>query len=119
MQIKKGDNVFVIAGKDRGKIASVEKVLVKENKVVVTGVNMVKKHLKPSRKNAHGGILDMAKPIDVSNVMLYCPHCSKPVRISHKITDKSKERICTKCKGNLDASASTKTSVKERNVKTK
>ena len=119
MLIKKGDNVMVISGKARGKISNVEKVLVKENKIIVTGVNIAKKHLKPSRKNPHGGILDMAKPISVSNVMLYCPHCSKPVRIGHKITGKSKERICVKCKGNLDISTATKTGVKEQNVKTK
>lgn len=127
MLIKKGDNVMVISGKARGKISNVEKVLVKENKIIVTGVNICKKHLKPSRKNPHGGILDMAKPISVSNVMLYCPHCSKPVRIGHKITEKSKERICIKCKGNLDIShsakistnTSTKLGVKEQNVKTK
>lgn len=119
MHIKKGDNVMVISGKSRGKISAVEKVLVKEGKVVVTGVNICKKHLKPSRKNPHGGILDIAKPVNVSNVMIFCPHCSKPVRIGYKITSKTKERICVKCKGNLDINTSVKTGIKEQNVKVK
>jgi large subunit ribosomal protein L24 len=118
-KIKKGDNIMVISGKSRGKVSTVEKVLVREKKVIITGVNICKKHLKPSRKNPHGGILDMAKPIDVSNVMIFCPQCSKPVRISYKITGKSKERVCVKCKGNLDINVVAKTSVKEQNVTTK
>lgn len=109
MKIKKSDNIIVICGKDKGKMAPVQKVMPKENKLIVTGVNIAKHHLKPSRKNAHGGILDMPAPIHVSNVALICPHCSKPVRIAYKITGKNKERICRKCQGNLD--------VKEKNAK--
>lgn len=119
MKIKKGDNVMVISGKNRGKISTVEKVFPSLNKVVITGVNIAKKHLKPSRKNPHGGILDMAKPISVSNVLIYCPHCSKPTRVAYKVTDNSKERICRKCKGNLDANIAAKNKVKEANVKVK
>jgi large subunit ribosomal protein L24 len=100
--IKKGDNVFVIAGKDRGKTGTVEKVIVKENKIVVIGVNMAKKHIKPSRKNPHGGIQDIARPIEISNLMVMCPHCGKPTKTGSSISEKAKERICKKCKGNLD-----------------
>lgn len=119
MHIKKGDNVMVISGKSRGKVSVVEKVLIKEKKVIITGVNICKKHLKPSKKNPHGGILDMAKPIDISNVMIFCPQCSKPVRIGYKITGKAKERICVKCKGNLNINVAAKTGIKEQNVKVK
>lgn len=109
MKIKTGDNVLIISGKDRGKIAPVEKVFPKIEKLIITGVNIHKHHLKPSRKNPHGGIIDMPAPISASNVQMVCPHCSKPVRIAHKLTEKTKERICRKCQGNLD--------VKEKNVK--
>ncbi len=105
MKIKKGDNIFVIAGKDLGKSGIVQKVLVKENKIVVTGINISKRHLKPSRRNPHGGILDITAPIAMSNAMVLCPHCGKPIRVAYKITDKAKERICRKCKGNLDMKA--------------
>lgn len=109
MRIRKNDNVMVIAGKDRGKVAKVTKVLVKTDKLMVTGVNIAKHHLKPSRKNPHGGIMDIPAPIHASNAMIVCPHCGKPVKPAYKITDKNKERICRKCKGSLD--------VEETNVK--
>ena len=108
MKIKKDDNIMVICGKDKGKTGVVEKVVGKENKVVVTGINISKHHLKPSRKNPHGGILNMNTPIDISNVMIVCPHCSRPTKVGYKVTAKSKERICRKCQGNLE---------KEPNVK--
>lgn len=114
MKIKKGDNIMVITGKDRGKQGLVEKVFLKSDKVVVTGANMAKHHLKPSRKNPHGGIINMPAPINVSNVQLVCPHCGKPVRVAHKINAKTKERICRKCQGNLDMKL---TGTKEKNAK--
>lgn len=117
VKIKKNDNVLVISGKDRGKSGSIEKVLTKENKVVITGINLAKHHLKPSRKNPQGGIINMSAPIAISNVMVVCPHCGKPVRVAHKVSEVAKERICRKCKGNLDAKV--QTAVKEKNVKSK
>jgi len=110
MKIRKGDTVLVIAGKDRGKQGSIQQVVSKENKVVVTGVSIHKHHLKPSRKNPHGGILDIPSAIDVSNVLVICPHCGKPSRVAYKKTDTVKERICRKCEGSLSAT-------KEKNVK--
>jgi len=98
LKIKKGDNVMVIAGK-RG---MVERVLPKENKVVVTGTNIAKHHLKPSKKNPHGGIIDKITPMDVSNIIIICPSCGKPVRAGYKITNNQKMRICRKCKEGLD-----------------
>ncbi|MDO8686704.1 MAG: 50S ribosomal protein L24 [Candidatus Berkelbacteria bacterium] len=113
MKLRKGDNVFVIAGKDRGKTGAIAKVLVQDDKVIVTGINISKHHLKPSRKNPHGGILDMPAPMQGSNVMIICPHCGKPTKIGTNVTEKSKERVCRKCKGNLDQ----KIEVKEKNAK--
>lgn len=102
MKIKKTDNIMVIAGKDRGKTGAVERVFAKDGKVLITGVAMAKKHLKPSRKNPRGGIINMPMPIAASNVMVVCPHCSKPVRVAYRVTESTKERICRKCQGNLD-----------------
>ena len=116
MKIKKGDNVLIIAGKDRGKFGIVQKAIPPSNKIVVTGINIAKHHLKPSRKNPHGGIIDMIAPIDASNAVVVCPHCSRPVRPSYLKKENLKERICKKCKGNLDNKAS-ETKPKEKNVK--
>ena len=111
MRLKKGDTVLIISGKDRGKRGTIEKVLPKERKILVTGVNLAKLHLKPSRKNPHGGIMNKIAPIDVSNAILVCPHCSKPSRVSYKLpvspeasqdgTKKKKTRICRKCQEGL------------------
>lgn len=120
MKIKKLDNVLVTTGKDRGKTGVVEKAMPKINKVVITGVNLAKHHLKPTRKNPHGGILDIPAPMNVSNVQIICPHCSKASRVAYQVTESGKERICRKCKGNLDSGIKTpkvKTTLKEKNVK--
>ncbi|MCL5407686.1 MAG: 50S ribosomal protein L24 [Patescibacteria group bacterium] len=105
MKLKKGDTVLIIAGKDRGKRGNIEKSMPQKNKITVTGVNISKHHLKPTRKNPHGGIMDKLAPIDASNAILVCPHCSKPVRIGYKVsTDKDakkKARICKSCQGDL------------------
>lgn len=111
MKLKKGDNIMVIAGKDKGKQGIISRVLPKDGKIIVTGVNIAKKHLKPSRKNPRGGIVSIPAAINASNAILVCPHCGKPTRIAAKITAKTKERVCRNCTGNLD------TAVKEKNVK--
>ncbi|MFA5584770.1 MAG: 50S ribosomal protein L24 [Bacteriovoracaceae bacterium] len=98
MKIRKGDQVFVIAGKDRGKSGPVSAVFNKENKVVVEGVNVIKKAVKKSKKNAPSGIVDIAAPIAVSNVQIICASCNKGTKIGYKILkDGTKERICKKC----------------------
>ncbi|SHG74574.1 LSU ribosomal protein L24P [Thermosyntropha lipolytica DSM 11003] len=98
MRIKKGDNVMVITGKDAGKKGKVLKVIPKENRVVVEGVNKVKKHQKPSRAFPQGGILKIEAPLHASNVMLICNKCDKPTRVGAKILDnKEKVRVCKKC----------------------
>jgi len=117
MKIKKGDNCMVISGKDRGKSGVVERVVTKNSKLVLTGINLHKHHLKPSRKNPHGGIMNIPAPLQSSNVMVVCPHCSRFTRVAYKITENNKERICRKCQANLDVNTSTSLGIKEKNVK--
>ena len=85
MKIKKGDDVIVISGKDKGQTGEVVRVLPKDNKVLVNGVNTAKKHQKPRQQNQQGGIIDRDMPIDASNVMLL--HKGKPTRVGYKIQD--------------------------------
>ena len=107
MHIRKDDQVEVITGDDKGtpdqrRFAKVLRVLTSKNKVVVEGVNRVYKHLKPSAKNQQGGRLSKEMPIDVSNVMLYCPACNRGVRVGHRFTAEGrKQRYCKSCSGAL------------------
>ena len=95
-KIRKGDEVIVLAGKDKGKRGKVERVL--EDRVVVTGINIAKKTIKPNpMTGATGGIEDKLMPIHVSNVMPYCPNCKKGVRVGHVIENGKKIRVCRKC----------------------
>jgi large subunit ribosomal protein L24 len=103
ISVKKGDTVLVISGKDRGKTAKVKMVLPKKNKVVLERINIAKRHTKPSRKNAQGGVVELEKPINRSNVMVYCQKCAKGVKIGVKILkDKTKSRFCKKCTEIID-----------------
>ena len=107
MHIRKDDQVEVITGDDKGtpaqrKVAKVLRVLPERNKVVVEGVNLVYKHLKPSAKNQQGGRLSKEMPIAASNVLLYCPTCRRGVRIGHRFGDNGqKQRFCRKCAASL------------------
>lgn len=102
MKIKKGDNVLIKLGKDSGKAGKVSKSLPKLNKIIISGLNVAKKHSRPTRKNPHGGIIDLHMPVDASNVLIICPRCNKTTRVGYKLTEKSKLRICKKCKETLD-----------------
>ncbi len=104
MKIKKNDNVKVIIGKDSGKSGLVEAVFADLNKVIVKGIHIQKKHIKPSQKNPQGGIIDINKKLDVSDVMLICPNCGKTTRIGYKIEKDKKIRICKKCKQSVEVS---------------
>ena len=98
MKIKKGDTVLIISGKDRGKKGKVLEVLSREGKNLVEGVNLMKKHQKPKKTGEKGQIIQLPKPIDVSNVKLICLKCGKPTRIGYKLAEaKKKYRICKKC----------------------
>lgn len=96
-KIKKGDTVLVISGKEKGKTGKVVSVDLRGNKVIVDGLNIYKKSAKPSNKYPQGGIIDLAKPIPVSNLMIICPGCNKASRIKTKREKGSISRICSKC----------------------
>lgn len=97
MKIKKNDLVLIIRGKDKGKSGKVIKALPKENKIIVEGLNLVKKHLRPKRSGEKGQIISIPHPIYVSKVKLICPKCKKPTRVGCEIKDEKKFRKCKKC----------------------
>jgi large subunit ribosomal protein L24 len=103
MNFKKGDKVNVIAGKDKGKSGKILHVLRKENRVVVEGINMVKKHQKPNATNQTGGIVEIEHPIHISNVMISDPKTGKSTRIGHEINKNGKKvRISKKSNEKID-----------------
>lgn len=104
MKIKKGDNVKILVGKDSGKSGVVEAVFADQNKITVKGIHILKKHVKPSQKNPQGGILDINKKIDVSDVMLICPNCGKNTKIGYKQENDKKIRTCKKCNNSVEVS---------------
>jgi large subunit ribosomal protein L24 len=96
--VRKGDTVVVIAGKDRGKSGKVLQVSREIFRVRVEKINIIKRHTKPNQQNRQGGILEREASIHLSNVMLYCTACQKPVRVGSKMTaDGARTRICKKC----------------------
>ena len=97
MKIKKGDQVLIISGKDRGKKGKILAVFPKELRVLVEGINIRKKHVKPKRSGEKGQTVETPTPLAVSNVKLVCPKCSKPARVGYKMTGDKKYRICKKC----------------------
>lgn len=98
MNIKKEDMVLVIAGKDKGKKGKVRQVMSKDNLVVVEGVNIIKRHMKPRSQARQAGIIEREAPIQVSNVLLICSKCNKPVRVRSKVLEDGKRvRVCGKC----------------------
>lgn len=102
MNIKKGDTVYVITGKDKGKSGKITAVYSDKNKVLIENVNIVTKHQKPKSQQDKGGIVKKPAPVDASNVMVVCPVCGKATRIAHKEIDGKKARICKKCGASLD-----------------
>jgi large subunit ribosomal protein L24 len=102
--VRKNDNVLVTTGKDRGKRGRVLKVLPAENRVVVEGVNIIKRHTKPNpQRQIKGGLVEREAPMHASNVQIVCPECGKATRIGRKVLgDGRKVRICRKCEGVVD-----------------
>lgn len=96
MRIKKGDKVVVIAGSNKGKEGTVKKVLAAESRVVVEGVNVVKKHQKPNQANPEGKIIEKEAPIHVSNVALVDPKTKKATRVGYKVENGKKVRVAKK-----------------------
>lgn len=97
LKIKKGDQVKILRGKDKGRTGKVEKLIFKKNAVIINGLNLAKKHVKPQGEKKPGGIIEIAKPLDLSKVALICPKCKEVVSVGFKIVDKVKKRFCKKC----------------------
>ena len=102
--IRRNDNVIVITGKDRGKRGRVLKVVPSTNRLVVEGVNFIKRHTKPNpQRQIKGGVVEREAALHASNVQLVCPECGKPTRLGRRILgDGRKVRICRKCEGVVD-----------------
>lgn len=102
MKIRKGDRVQVLSGKDRGKTGTVTRAYPERGRVIVDGVNIAKKHQKPTSQTNTGGIIDKEMPIAVDSVAIICGSCGKPTRIGYRFeSDGTKVRICRKCEGDL------------------
>ena len=98
LRLKKGDQIVVLRGKDKGKKGKIDRVLAKEGRVLINSLNLVKKHVKPQGEKKPGGIVQIAKPLMVSKVSLVCPKCHQSTRIGFQIgKDKNKHRVCRKC----------------------
>ncbi|MBW1636366.1 MAG: 50S ribosomal protein L24 [Deltaproteobacteria bacterium] len=102
--LKKNDQVEVIAGKDKGRVGKILRVLTDKDKVVVERINMIKRHTKPTEMNQQGQIVDKEAPIHVSNIQLICPECTKTGRIGKRILeDGTKIRFCKSCGEAIDS----------------
>ena len=98
MKIRKEDTVLVIVGKDKGKKGKVRQIMSKDSVLIIEGVNIIKRHMKPRGQARQAGIIEREAPLQISNVMLLCPKCNKPVRIQSKILEDGKRvRVCGKC----------------------
>lgn len=102
MLVKTGDKVRVISGKDKGKEGTIKQVLAKDNRVVVEGVNKIKKHQKPNNAYPQGGVIDTEAPIQVSNIMLIDPSTNEPTRVGFKVVDGKKVRVAKKSGKTID-----------------
>lgn len=100
MRIRKGDTVLLTAGKDKNKKGKVIQVLPKEGKLVIEGINIVKKHVRPKRSGEKGQRVEVPRALSLSNIKLVCPKCKKSTRVGYKIVSKGREkriRVCKKC----------------------
>jgi large subunit ribosomal protein L24 len=98
MKLKKGDEIIVTGGKDRGKRGKIDRVFTKEAAVLVLGINMFKRHMKKRDEKNQGGIVDTPRPLPVASVALICPKCKQPTRVGYVTgKDGDKTRICRKC----------------------
>ncbi len=103
MKLKKGDKVKIMLGKDRGKTGTIDRVFRKKDEVLVGGVNLYKKHLKPrsEQDKSSGGIIDKTRPLAVAKVALICPKCGKITRSAFSLNKGEKSRICRVCKAEI------------------
>jgi large subunit ribosomal protein L24 len=97
MKLKKGDNVIITAGKDKGKKGKIEKIFI-DGRVIIPNTNIFKKHTKAKGQKQPGGIIESARPLSPAKIALVCPKCNKPTRVGFQVTGNDKHRICLKCK---------------------
>jgi len=103
LSVKKNDTVLVIAGREKGKKGRVLSVYPSKGRLLIEKINMIRKHMKPTRKYAQGGIIEKEAPLHISNVMLICPKCNKPTRISNThLQEGRRVRMCKKCREVMD-----------------
>ncbi len=100
-KIKKNDEIVLLSGKDKGKRGKVTRFLTKENKVVVGGLNLYKRHLKRKSEKEQSQIVSIEKPLSISKVMVICPHCNRPTRVGFEANEGKKQRMCKKCKKSI------------------
>jgi large subunit ribosomal protein L24 len=101
--IRRNDTVVVVAGKDRGKRGRVLKILAEKNRLIVEGVNFIKRHTRPNpQRNVKGGVVEREAPLHASNVQLVCPECGAQTRIGRRVVGDRKVRFCRKCEGVVD-----------------
>jgi len=117
IKIKKGDNVIVIKGKDKGRRGKVLKVSAGNGQVAVDGLNVFKKHLKGDGKKRQSAIIDISKPVKISNLMFVCPSCDKPSRVGVKMESGIKIRVCKKCGKTVSKLSAKKVVTKKKTVK--
>jgi large subunit ribosomal protein L24 len=102
MKIQKGDQVMVLQGKDKGKKAEVVRAIPDRQKLILEGVNVAKRHAKPTRATQQGGVIDKFMPVHISTVALICKSCDRPTRVGYKFDkDGEKVRVCKKCESTL------------------
>jgi len=102
-RIRREDTVLVTKGKDRGRTGEVRKIITADNRLIVTGINMVKRHMKPRGQTNPGGIIDREAPIPLANVALVCESCQQPTRIGFRVLPGGgKVRFCKRCDANID-----------------
>lgn len=97
MKIKKNDNVIMLSGKDKGKQGKILRVLTQREKVMVEGLNIIIKHVRPRKQGEKGERIEMPRPVSMGKVQVVCPKCSKPTRVGWQMEDGKKERVCKKC----------------------
>jgi len=103
LHVKTGDRVIVTSGKDKGKMGSVRNIKTDKDTIVVEGVNMITKAVRPNpAAGIQGGLTKFEAPIQSSKVMVVCPACEKPTRIKHEVKDGKKVRVCKKCGEQID-----------------
>lgn len=118
MDIRKNDAVQIIAGKDKGKTGQVIKVARSEGKIMVEGVNIVHRHMRPRTAQDKGGIVEQPALFDASNAMIICPSCHKKTRVAHTVIDGKKTRTCKHCGASLDVKVKAKATAKKAVKKT-